>query len=275
MPKRQTKKYRAASEQWILDRSTLRRIQDRTNIGFTAKWRQTQAYADHIPSPIEHYIRNRKKATGILLADALFTKVRGKDRAVMIAWDTGVGVVDYVIDVTENKTAYSYLFQRLIDKAGYRPVCIVSDGHFSILPILKERKLPHQRCTNHLLRELKRKLVRKGEAELTGKNRMLYSRIKHVFHTKKIEDLPEKVRHFRTAVAPLFTDKPSVLRWFWNVLPSAVLHLSYTEKVPPTTNRIENLNGQVKQRLKTMRGMKSEKSLHNLLKILFHFRKYK
>lgn len=239
------------------------------------KWKQVQQYADHIPSPSENYIKNRDKATHILLVDALFTTVKGEGRAVMIAWDTGIGVVDYVIDCTENKTAYSYLFQRLIDKAGYEPVCVVSDGHFSIIPIIRERKLAHQRCTNHLLRELKRKLARKKESELTGRNKILYSRIKHVFHTETIEDLPERVEYFRTMVAPMFHDKQSVLRWFWRILPDAVLHLSYTENIPPTTNRIENLNGQVKQRLKTTRGMKSEKSLHNLLKILFYFRKYK
>jgi len=239
------------------------------------KWKQVQKYADHIPSPLENYAKNKEKTTRILLMDALFTKVSGKDRAVMIAWDTGIGVVDYVINVTENKTAYSYLFQRLVDKAGYKPICVVSDGHFSIIPIIRERKLPHQRCTNHLLRELKRKLVHKTEAELTGRNKVLYSRIKHVFHTKNIEGLPERVEYFRAMVAPMYSDKQSVMRWFWKILPDAVLHLSYAENVPPTTNRIENLNGQVKQRLKTMRGMKSEKSLHNLLKILFYFRKYK
>lgn len=69
------------------------------------KWKQVQEYADHIPSPIEHYLENRNKATHILLVDALFTKVKGEDRAVMIAWDTGIGVVDYWIDCTENKTA--------------------------------------------------------------------------------------------------------------------------------------------------------------------------
>jgi transposase-like protein len=238
------------------------------------KWKQVQKYAAHIPSPLEHYVRHHEEATHILLVDALFTTVRGDGRAVMIAWDTGIGVVDYVIDCTENKTAYSYLFQRLIDKAGYKPICVVSDGHYGVLPVISERNLPHQRCTNHLLRELKRKLVRHGE-EVVGRDRILYSRIKHVFHTKKIEDLPERVGHFRSTVVPLFPDRQSVLRWFWRILPDAVLHLSYTEKVPPTTNRIENLNGQVKQRIKTMRGMKSERSLHNLLKILFHFRGYK
>ena len=240
------------------------------------KWKQVQEYARHILSPLEHYLRNQEKASGILLLDATFTKVKGEDRALLIAYDTEIGVIDYWIDVTENKTAYSYILQRL-NKVGYKIKCLVSDGHLSLLPLIKEKKLPHQRCINHLLRELKRKMVRKAFAELTGKNKVLYSRIKGLFKTRKIEDLPERVNFFRKKTESLFQDKRSkaILKWFWDILPSAVLHLSYEEKIPNTTNLLENLNGQIKQRLKTMRGMKSEQSLNNLLKILFYFRKYK
>lgn len=238
------------------------------------KWKQVQEYARHIPSPLEHYLKNKDKASGILLLDATFTKVKGQGRAIMIAYDTGIGVVDYWIDDTENKTAYNYIFQRL-EEAGYKIKCVVSDGHFSILPVLRERNLPHQRCLIHLLRELKRKMVRRDFADLTGRNKILYSRIKGIFRTKRIEALPERIEFFRQKTAPLFQDKKIIMDWFWDLLPSAVLYLSYEERVPHTTNLLENLNGQIKQRLKTMRGMKSEQSLNNLLKILFHFRKYK
>lgn len=269
-----TKKLRKASEQWILDRSTFARIMEKSGVSKMGKWKQVQEYANHIPSPLEHYLRNKDKVSGILLLDATFTKVKGQGIAVIIAYDTEVGVIDYWIDSTENKTAYSYIFQRL-NKVGYRVKCVVSDGHFSILPILKEKKLPHQRCVIHLLRELKRKMVKRDFAELTGRNKILYSRIKGIFRTSNIEYLPERINFFRQRTEPLFANRKSILDWFWQVLPSAVLHLSYEEKVPCSTNLLENLNGQIKARLKTMRGMKSEKSLHNLLKILFYFRKYK
>lgn len=258
----------------MLDRSTFQRIKDKSGYSKMGKWKQAQEYARHVPSSLLHYVRHREKATRILLVDAFFTSVKGDPRAVMIAYDTGLGVVDYVMDTTENKTAYSYLFQRL-EKAGYEPLCVVSDGHDSLVGILQERNLPHQRCRNHLLRELRRRLTRHEGAELTGRNKILYSRMKGVFKTRRIEYLPERLEYFRTKVVPLFPDKASDLRWFWKILPAAILHLSHTEKVPSTTNRIENLNGQVKQRIKTMRGMKSEQSLHNLLKILFYFRHYK
>lgn len=45
-------------------------------------------------------------------------------------------------------------------------------------------------------------------------------------------------------------------------------------EVPTTTGLLENLNGQFKARIKTMRGMKSEQSLDNLSR-LFHFHNYK
>lgn len=238
------------------------------------KWKQVQQYSAHIPSPLENYIKNKERASGVLLLDATFTKVKGEDRAILIAYDTGVGVIDYWIDCTENKTAYSYLFQRL-NEVGYKIKCVVSDGHFSLLPLIKEKNLPHQRCIFHLLRELKRKLVKKDFAELTGRNKILYSRIKGLFKTIRIEDLPERVEFFRQRTAPLFKDKQFILEWFWTVLPSATLHLSYEEKTPNTTNLLENLNGQIKQRLKTMRGIKSERSLNNFLKIFFYFQNYK
>lgn len=187
----------------------------------------------------------------------------------MIAYDTGIGVVDYWIDVTENATGYSLILQRL-GKAGYRPVCVVSDGGGSILTAVGERGLPHQRCVFHLLKGLRRMLT-SGDDWRQPKDHVLYSRMKWVLKTGRIEDLPERVAQFRRFES-IFPGRGPVFAWFWSVLPSAVLHLSYAEDVPRTTALLENLNGQVKARLKTFRGVKSERSLGNLLKILFHFR---
>lgn len=236
------------------------------------KWKQVQQYGDHIPSPLHNYLKNKAKASYILLLDATFTKVKGEDRAIMIAYDTGIGVIDYWIDETENKTAYSYMFQRL-DKVKYAPICVVSDGHFSLTPTINERNLPHQRCIFHILQELRRKLSRKGDF-INNKAKILYSRIKWILKTKRIEDLPSKIDLFRKT-QPIFGEYSTVLKWFWNILPMAVLHLSYEENVANTTGLLENLNGQIKQRIKTMRGIKSEKSLNKFLKILFYFNDFK
>jgi len=255
-----------------LDRSTLRRIQEKTQISYVGKWKQAQGYARHIPHPLQNLIRNQNKASGILLLDATFTKADGEDCAIMIVYDTGIGVIDYWIDCTENKTSYSYLFQRL-DKANYKPICVVSDGHFSILPILEERNLPHQRCIFHLLQTLRRMLMKDGNWK-HPKDQILYSRIKGILKTNCIEDLPERINQFR-AFEKIFPGRNEVFKWFWSIVVSGTLHLSYIENIPRTTALLENLNGQIKQRLKTFRGIKSEKSLYNLLKILFYFRKYK
>ncbi len=238
------------------------------------KWKQVQQYAKHVPFPLVNYVRNKEKASGILLLDATFTKIKGKDRAIMIAYDTGMGVIDYWIDVTENATAYSLIFQHL-DKVGYKPICVVSDGHRSLMSVIRERKLPHQRCIFHLLRELKRRLGRGLYPELKGRKKILYSRIKYIIKTRRLEDLPGRVRLFREKTEPLFIKEQETLDWFHSILPHAVLHLSYEENIPNGTNLLENLNGQIKQRIKTTRGMKSEQSLDNLLKILFYFRNYK
>lgn len=190
----------------------------------------------------------------------------------MIPYDTGIGVLDYWIDVTENATGYSLIFQHL-DKIGYKPICVVSDGDGSILSVVQERNLPHQRCIFHLLKNLRQMLTIEGNWRLP-KDHILYSRIKGILKTNNIEDLSERINQFRRFEA-VFPGRQNVFDWFWSVLPNAVLHLSYTEDVPRTTAKLENLNGQIKQRIKTFRGVKSECSLNNLLKILFHFRKYK
>lgn len=274
LAKSYTKKLRKAAEQWILDRSTFQRIQDKSGYSKMGKWKQVQQYAKHIPHPLEHLEKHISQATSILLLDATFTRVSGKEIAIMIAYDTGIGVIDFWVDETENKTAYSYILRRLKDRK-YEPICVVSDGHFSIIPLVREERIPHQRCVTHLLRELRRSLAKKENGELEGKNLVIYRRIQWLFRTKKIEDIPKRLTVIREASGNLFKKKGGTLRWFWQILPDAILHLSYEENIPCTTNLLENLNGQIKQRIKTTRGMKSEKSLHNLLKVLFYFRKYK
>ena len=240
-------------------------------MNFSGKWKQVQKYAELIQSPLE---RDFSKASKVLLLDATFSKIKGRDIAIHIAYDTGIGVIDYWLDETENKTAYSYILRRLEEKK-YVPICVVSDRHWSLLPAIKERKLPHQYCLFHLLQELRRALTRSHTAKPAGKNAILYSRIKWILKTKNIEQLPEKIEFFRKKTMPLFKDKQSILKWFWTILPHAILHLSYNEDVANTTGLLENLNGQIKQRIKTFRGVKSEDSLYKLLKVLFFFRKYK
>jgi len=231
-----------------------------------------QKYASHIPSPLENYIKNKDYASGILLLDATFTKIKGEDLGVIIAYDTGIGVVDYWFDVSENATAYNYILQRL-KKVGYVPICIVSDGYSAILTVVKDRELPHQRCIFHLLKNLRTALTNQGNWK-KPKDHILYSRIKGILKTTKLEDLPERIDKFRQ-FERIFPGRKEIFKWFWLVLPAAVLHLSFEEDVPRTTALLENLNGQIKARIKTFRGVKSEQSLHNLLKILFYFRKYK
>lgn len=192
---------------------------------------------------------------------------------VHVAFDTGVGVVDYWTDCTENKQAYGYILARL-QNVGYEPICGVSDGHWGIMTLLNEEKIPHQRCIFHLLRELMSYLEENGQ--LPDKNKVLYSRLKGILKSSSIESLETKVTNFRRLLPYFQTPKQrKTIAWFFRVLPNGVMHLSFKEKIPRTTGLLENVNGQIKTRLKTFRGVKSEESLNRTLKILFRFRKYK
>ena len=238
------------------------------------KWKQVQQYAQHIPNPLDHLKKNLRSASLILVLDATFVRVLGRDTAILIAYDTVLGVIDYQLNRTESKKAYRQIFKRL-KKAHYEPICAVSDGNTGLVALLKEAHLPYQRCVRHALQELERLLGKKKREKLTGEKLDIYVRMEKILLTKTIEEVPEKVANFRLYSEHRFQEQWWILRWFWKILPNALLHLSYAEKVPNTTNILENFNGQIKQRLKTMRGMKSKKSLKNLLKILFYFRNYK
>jgi len=236
-------------------------------------WKRAQEYAGHIPHPLKNLHLRIKHASRVLLLDGTFVKVKGKPLCIHIAYDTGIGVVHFAIDDSENTTAYATILNMLAER-GYKPRVVVSDGHWGIKSAIQDWKIPHQLCIFHLLKNLKKALEVRGE--LLGGNKVLYSRMKGILKTKRIEDLPERVNRLR-ALLPYFRTKKQkdVTKWFFNVLHESILHLSFEEEVPRTNGIIENLNGQIKARTKTMRGVKSKSSLFNLLKILFHFRDYK
>ena len=260
-----------------MDRSTLRRIEEKTDISFSAKWKQAQKYADHIPEPLDNLRKNLTLASGILMLDGKHVNILGESVCIHIAFDTGIGVIDYWTDDTENKTAYGYMLRRLND-LGYEPICGISDGHTGITPLLQEERIPHQLCIFHLLKTLRKILSSENffSSEIPPVYRVLYSRIKGIFKTTRIENLPQRINDFRKMQKHWQTPKHRVaLKWFWSVLPNATMGLSFEEEIPKTNNMLENLNGQIEARLKTFRGVKSEESLNKILKILFYLRNYK
>lgn len=106
--------------------------------------------------------------------------------------------------------------------------------------------------------------------------KVMYSRIKGIFKATKIEKLPPKIDAFRKLQSCWETPaQKRILKWFWQKVQYAVMGLSFDENVPRTSNMLENINGQIEARLKTFRGVESEKSLNKILKILFYFRNYK
>lgn len=258
-----------------MDRSTLRRIEERTNKSHFNHWKLSQKYAEHIPSPLEYLKAHLKKASGVLLWDGKYVNILGEEHCIHIAYDTILGPVDYFVDVTENKTAYGYIFARL-KAIGYEVRCSVSDGHGGLVSLFDEESIPHQRCIFHLLQDLDRKLTIRGA--MPHGNNVLYSRLKYIFKSSTLEVLVERVEWFRVYSAPFFHThlQRETLQWFWEVLPNAIMHLSFEEgEVPRTNNLLENFNGQIEARLKTFRGVKSLSSLEKILKILFHFHRRK
>ncbi len=231
----------------------MRRIETKTDISFSAKWKQAQKYADHIPHPLNNLKKYISKSSGILLLDGKYVNVLGELVCIHVAFDTDIGVVDYFIDDTENKTAYGYILRRLRE-CGYEPICGISDGHSGIESLLREEGIPNQLCIFHLIQTLRRMLSKQNffSTVIPQEHKVLYSRIKGIFKTAKIDDIPARIDNFRKLQKywQLPVQK-KVLRWFWQNLPNAIIGLSFEEYVPNTNNRLENLNGQIEARLKT------------------------
>lgn len=217
--------------------------------------------------------KNLSLATKILLLDGIFVNIKGKENCVHIAYDTGLGVVDYWQDCSENKQAYGFLLARL-KKIGYNPICVVSDGHWGVKSICEEEKIPQQYCIFHVLKYLRDQLSDHGE--LLKGNKVLYSRLKGILKSSNLESIELRIRRFRTIIVHFETPRQKqVIKCFFHILPRAAIHLSFAEKVPSTTGLLENINGIIRARTKTFRGVKSQESLEKILKILFRFRNYK
>lgn len=236
-------------------------------------WRRVQEYADITDHPLESLQKRIYRASLILILDATYVKIAGQGYYVHIAYDTGIGVVHFAIDESENTTAYAIMLNMLAER-GYKPLVAVSDAHGGILSAIADWNIPHQRCVFHLLKNLRDILTIKRE--LKNGNKVLFVRMWRILKSKTIEELSERANDLRH-VSYCFGRKEQkrALIMFWDCLHEATLHLSFDGEVPNTSNVIERLNGQIKARLKTMRGIKSKQSLYNLLKILFYFRKNK
>lgn len=273
LQKSRTRELKQAAEDWVLDRSTLRRIRDKKGNAHNTIWYRVQEYSDHIPHPIENLHLRLSEASGILVLDATHTRIKGKGHYIHIAYDTGIGVIHFAIDDSENATAYAIMLNMLAER-GYKPLVVVSDAHGGILSAIADWNIPHQRCNFHLLKNLRDMLTIKRE--LKGNNHVLFVRMWRVITSRTIEELSQRANDLRS-ITFCFRKKEHyrALQLFWKTLHEATLHLSFDGLVPNTSNIIERVNGQIKARLKTMRGVKSKQSLYKLLKILFHFKHYK
>lgn len=230
-------------------------------------WRDEQKAGKHILQPLEFFKRHRKCASGILLLDGKFLKIRGEERCEHLAIDTNIGLVNSWMDDTENSTAYWHMYAQL-KAAGYPLRAIVSDGHSGIAKLAHEEKIPHQRCVFHLLQDLRFSLGLKQD-EISG-NWILFQRLRYILMSPTLEKLVENLQFFRKYTSLLFQHKKSILRWFYRILEAATMHFSFVDgDVPRTNNQMENFIGQIEQRLKTMKGFKSEIAAKNTLNAIF------
>jgi transposase-like protein len=156
------------------------------------------------------------------------------------------------------------LIQRYLNAQKCHIKAIVSDWHHGIIASLQDYypHAIHQRCAAHVLQEVLRKLGGKRflssqyGKELWGKTARIAIRYDHLFIARmQLGRAKKKYPQHSRAWQVLERALPDIYQFVKN---SSI-------QIPRTSNRIENFMGQLEQRLKTFRGMKTPETLIKII----------
>lgn len=224
--------------------------------------------------------------SGRYLLDATFFKVRGKSQALLILADAqSLDIIDYQIAETENYTTWSSFLLRV--KSYLNPqttrVFFVSDGKKGLHQALKELfpHIPRQLCISHKQRRVNQilplvygdnldkifgYLAHRAIGASSKKEYFVYFNLLLEFlkpsffeklteaHQNKLKRIIGTIRYQRTELHTRF---------------NCDLVGSDT-----TTNILEGINSFFKERLKLMKGLKSESHVEPMIKLLVYYYRF-
>jgi transposase-like protein len=168
---------------------------------------------------------------------------------------------------------YRKVFEDL-ERAGYTPLVVVSDGGTGIYSTLRHFEIPeHQRCHVHLLRDLKTGLRMTPRRMRKDKRKWyLYAYAKLLLDSRSFKERELRYRHFQRVVLQMWPPKgdgeKNVIKSLVKTLPKAFTFLetkNHYLDIPVTTNLVEGYISRFNARLKTTRGLKSSANAELLL----------
>lgn len=219
---------------------------------------------------------HRGWSTGFIVLDGKALSLRGQEACEHLVLDAdGVLLARELAMGKESAQTYGTLIEQL--KAdGLLVNAAVTDGLPGLRRELQRLSLIHQRCHVHLLRDLRVGLqltMRHRHKRLTPGNRQ--KRVVYDYCRLLLRATPETFRLrlaqvTRCAALNFFGLNPIQLRAVQRFLrgaQSAFWHF-HDDRIPTTTNAVENYIGRLEARLKTMRGLKKFENADRILTAL-------
>ena len=217
----------------------------------------------------------------MLIIDTTHHSIGGKEYYEYIAFDTWFGLLHrHLRKGRECTWGYRILLAEL-EKIGYKPYVVVSDGGTGIFSMLRLFSLEnrHQRCHVHILRDMRvgfRMNLKRMKSAL--RKYYIYKYAKLLLDSRTDEQYSLRWKHFQRVVLKMWNPQgdgeKNVVKAFVKVLDKAFTFTKFSD-VPTTTNQVEGYISNINTRLKTMRGLKSPANAELLLNAIHHYLKQK
>ena len=253
---------------YLHDRSTYRRIGERTGLSSSAILRYVQCELDGL-----EFI-NLRRPSGVVLMDGKALSIRGKQFCEYLIWDTAIGLIARrLCPGKESGKIYGQLIDALAQQ-GIHITAATTDGLPGFRRILDARGIIQQRCHVHLLRELRTGLqltLRHRHKRQTQGNRQ--KRLLHGYARLFLQAKPETwdarerhcVRHLDHNVFGLNPIQFQAYQRFMFSAKRAFQHYFEDPRIPPTTNKVELYIHHFAARLATMNGFKNAENANRIL----------
>lgn len=262
------RKYRAAIEGYVGDRTAYVRLGRRQHIHKSTAYRRVQRALSGRMTLLERTKKYLKRCDGVLVLDGKHLRIGGKRYTLFVAWDRGFGRPVHFL-LREGGEGDMGYWRLLIDlkRLGYPFSGFISDGITSLRELLADYypDLPHQRCTVHVFLAARSKVAVGKRVSERAKD--FIDLLHEILWSPTIASAKSKLKKV-WGIPYLTSRERQALEYLWPILPQCFVsrdkrwnHL----RLPRSSNAIENVIGQLEARFKTMRGLKNVMDAERLI----------
>jgi hypothetical protein len=248
-----------------LDGSSFRRLAQRWGVSHGTAWLRVQRTQNEHIKPSKLIVLHKPYNLQVLLLDGKHFRIHKRPYTLYVALDGlfGKPLCWVLLERYELRDGYDFIL-RYVQGKKCRIKAVTSDWHHGIIASLEDYypDAIHQRCAAHVLQDVLRKLGGKRfissqyGRNLWGRIVRVAIRYDHLFVARmQLGRLKKKYPQYTRAWKILKKSLPDIYQ-FTSI--SSV-------QIPRTSNRIENFMGQLEQRLKTFRGMKTPETLIKII----------